>query len=163
MPSVLLPEGAYRRLRELAEARGLNVEDLILSLAVENAGPEEAGRIYWEAAETLLAQAVEELAKGRLRQASEKIWGAAALAVKAVAFWREGRRLISHGELWAYVRKLVDESGDRELGRLWRSAISMHVNSYEGWATLEAVRDALEDVRELLEKLRCPRGEAGQM
>mgnify|MGYP000394962727 CR=1 FL=1 len=30
----------------------------------------------------------------------------------------------------------------------------MHVNLYEGWATLEAVRDALEDVRELLEKLR---------
>jgi len=47
------------------------------------------------------------------------------------------------------------ESGDRELGKLWRSAISMQVNFYEGWATLEAVRDALEDARELLEKLRC--------
>jgi len=84
------------------------------------------------------------------------------LAVKAMAFWREGRRLTSHGELWAYVRKLVDESGDRELGRLWRSAVSMHVNFYEGWATLEAVRDALEDARELLERLRClGRGRTG--
>ena len=98
MPSMLLPEEAYRRLRELAEARGLNVKDLILSLAVENAGPEEAGRIYWENNNLLV---------------------------------------------------------DRELGKLWRSAISMQVNFYEGWATLEAVRDALEDARELLEKLRC--------
>lgn len=76
------------------------------------------------------------------------------MAVKALAYEREGRRLTSHGELWNFVAKLSREIGDAGLTRLWRSASSMHTNFYEGWATREHVEDALEDVRIFLDKLR---------
>jgi hypothetical protein len=65
-----------------------------------------------------MKQAREELAKGDLRQASEKAWGAAALMLKSLAHRRDGLRLSSHGELWEYVGRLAEETGDRELGRL---------------------------------------------
>jgi hypothetical protein len=42
--------------------------------------------------------------------------------------------LASHRELWEYVSKAVEEAGDEEPGSLWRTALSIHVNSYEEWA-----------------------------
>jgi len=39
------------------------------------------------------------------------VWSAVALAVKAYALWREGKRLSSHSELWGYKRKLKEELG----------------------------------------------------
>ena len=154
MPSLVVSEKVYRRLRELAEAKAMSVEELVLSLATEGMDPKEVAQIYWETAESLLTRAQEELAKGNLRQASEKMWGAAALAVKALAHELEGRRLASHGELWEFVGELSRRAGDVELGRLWRSASSMHVNFYEGWASREHVEDALSDVRELINRLK---------
>ncbi len=62
---------------------------------------------YVEVAEDFLRRAREELKGGDVRQATEKVWGAAALAVKAYAKWREGRRLVSHGELWEYRRIIL--------------------------------------------------------
>ncbi len=52
--------------------------------------------------------------------------GAAALAVKAYAPWREGRKLLGHGELWGYKRKLEEELGERVHGA-WASATEMNV------------------------------------
>ena len=153
MPIRVLPEAAYRRLRELAEAEEMGVEELVLNMALRDASPSEAAEAFWEAAETLLAQAEEELGRGDLRQASEKIWGAAALAVKALALERDGRRLKRHRELWQYVADLSRRLGDGQLRRLWQVASSMHANFYEGWATAEYVRDALDDVREFVERL----------
>jgi len=159
VPVLVVPEKAYKRLRELAEAKGMGVEELVLDLVLEDADPAEVSEAYWEAAETLLRRAEEELGRGDLRQASEKIWGAAALAVKALAYEREGRRLASHGEMWEYVAQIAREAGDGQLRRLWRSATSMHINFYEGWATVEHVGDALDDVRALMNRLKQLRGE----
>ena len=53
----------------------------------------------WGAAEDLLGEPREELSKSNIRQVAEKLWSAAALAVKAYAYWREGKRLSNHGEL----------------------------------------------------------------
>ena len=78
----------------------------------------EAVEAYWEAARGLLSEAEEELSKGDLRQASEKIWGSAALAVKAVALAREGRRLASHGELWRFIGELARQEGDPDIRKL---------------------------------------------
>jgi len=63
-------------------------------------------------------------------------------------------KLKSHGELWEYVDKLARETGDKDLGRLWRSASSMHTNFYEGWATRGHVAEAIEDVEIFLEKVK---------
>ena len=131
-----MPERAYRRLLKLAEEKGaVSVEDLIISMATDGMGDQEAAEAYWEASRRLAEAAEGELAEGELRQASERIWGSAALAVKAVAAALEGRRLTSHGELWAYVDELSARLGRPELMRLWQMANSMHVNLYEGSAT----------------------------
>ena len=153
MPVVLVPESAYEKLRRLAELRGATVEELVLDLVADDMTPAEVARAYWEVARSLLSRAEEELARGELRQASEKIWGAAALAVKAVALARERRRLASHGELWHFVSELAKHEGDPDIRRFWHAATSMHVNFYEGWADEGLVRGALEDVKKLLARL----------
>ena len=150
MPMVLVPESAYEKLRKLAELRGATVEELVLDLVADDMTTAEAVEAYWEAAKGLLSEAEEELSKGDLRQASEKIWGSAALAVKAVAQMLDGARLTSHGELWAYVDELSARLDKPELMRLWQMANSMHVNFYEGWATRRHVEEALRGLREFL-------------
>ncbi|MDK6027916.1 PaREP1 family protein [Ignisphaera sp. 4213-co] len=110
--------------------------------------------MYWDMAEEYLRRAKEDFSKGDFKQASEKILGVTALAVKAVAYMRSGSRLKSHGELWEYVNKLVIETSDEKLGRLWRTAISMHVNFYKNWASREEVERSLKDVEKFLEKLK---------
>ena len=67
--------------------------------------PRERARGHVEAAEELLEQAREELGRGDGGQAAEKLLGAAALAVKAYAYWRESRRLVSHRGLWGSRRR----------------------------------------------------------
>ena len=148
--SVFLPDALVEKLKGTAGA-DLTLEELIIE-ALGALDPDEKAEAYWEVAEHYLTKAEEELSKGDLRQASEKIWGSAALAVRAVAYKRDGRRLVSHGELWRYVSKLKEE--DPSIGDLWRTAVSMHVNFYEGWAPEDEVREALSRVRELLAKLK---------
>ena len=80
----------------------MGLEEYLVELATRDLDPLERAREYAEAARELLKQAREDLKKGNVRQAAEKAWGAAALAVKAYAAWKEGRRLASHGELWRY-------------------------------------------------------------
>jgi len=154
MSTVSIPEKICEKLRKAAEAQGFSVEGYVLSLIAESVDPASLAESYWEASEDLMRQARDELAKGDLRQAGEKAWGAVALALKSLAYRREGLRLSSHGELWEYVGKLVEETGDRELGRLWRSASSMHINFYEGWATRKHVEGAIEDAENFMEKVK---------
>jgi HEPN domain-containing protein len=154
MASISVPKGLYERLRKAAEAQGLPVEGYVLGLIAESVDPANLPESYREASEELMSQAREELAKGDLRQAGEKAWGAAALMLKSLAHRRDGLRLSGHGELWEYVGRLAEETGDRELGRLWRSVFSMHVNFYEGWATRTHVEEADRDAEELFERLK---------
>jgi len=152
---ISLPEGLARRLLEEAKRRGVSLEELVLDELSNALDPAERGRAYWEAAEAMVERAEEELSKGDLRQASEKIWGAAALAVKAVAWATKGVRLASHGELWRFVDELAGETGDEDIREGWRAATAMHVNYYEGWAPEGEVRACLRRVRGLLERLRA--------
>jgi len=154
--TIELPEALSRRLSSEAARRGVDLELLVLELLADVLCEDERSKAkaYRSAAEHFLARASEELSRGDLRQASEKMWGAAALAVKALAYEREGRRLTSHGEFWEYVNRLVAETGDEEIGRAWRTAVSMHVNFYEGWAPAEEVKRALDEVRGLVERLK---------
>jgi HEPN domain-containing protein len=154
MASINVPKGLYERLRKAAETQGLPVEGYVLGLIAESVDPTNLPESYREASEELMRQAREELAKGDLRQASEKAWGAAALMLKSLAHRRDGLRFSSHGELWEYVGRLAKETGDRELGRLWRSVTSMHVNFYEGWATRTHVEEVVRDAEELVERLK---------
>jgi hypothetical protein len=123
-----------------------------LGLIAESVDPTNLPESYREVSEELMRQAREEQVKGDLRQAGEKAWGAAALMLKSLAYRRDALGLSSHSELWVYVGRLAEETGDRKLGRLWRSVVSMHVNFYKGWATRTHVEEAVRDAEELVER-----------
>ena len=107
---------------------------------------------YHAASRELLAQGLDELERGDVRQASEKGWGAAAQMIKAIAEargWRHSR----HRDLYAAVNRLVRETGDSGLRDLFNVAGNLHINFYENWLADETVRDGLSDMERLLDKL----------
>ena len=138
-----------RRLREEAAKQGLGAEEYLLDLLTQDMDPKDRAREYLEASQELLSEAREELEKGNVRQAADKVWGAAALAVKAYAFWKEGRRLTSHGELWEYKSIMAEELG-RWVKESWFAASSMHTCFYEGWCDGGDVEEALRAVERLV-------------
>ena len=118
-------------------------------MLLRNADPLEGAEKYLRGASELLEQARRELERGNLRKASEKVWGACALAIKAHALAKRGVSVRSHAELWTYKEEVV-----KELGSWVRTAFlkadSMHKNFYESLATREDVEDALRDVERLV-------------
>ena len=141
-----------RRVREEAEKLSITIDEYLVELLVQNLDPDKRAVEYIEAAQDLLREAREELEKGDVRQAAEKVWGAAALAIKAYAYWRDGRRLTSHGELWEHKRRLAKELG-RWVHNSWANATEMHVCFYEGWCAREDIEDALEPVERLVREV----------
>ena len=109
---------------------------------------------YQDAARHLLQQAETELAAGDTRQASEKGWGAAAQAVKAVADQR-GLAHRRHAALFAVVDQLASETQDDNLRDLFQVASHLHTNFYEDWDTPNNVRSALNAVRRFVAKLEA--------
>ena len=109
---------------------------------------------YREQSKVFLAQASEELARGDLRQASEKGWGAAAQIVKAAAEargWEHGR----HATLYNVVRGLAEEAGDQELKFTFAVAGELHTNFYEHHLSAEYVEDYLSRVAAFVEKVEA--------
>ncbi len=109
-------------------------------------------RKYVEGALELLEQAREELVKGNLGQASEKIWGACALSIKAYALAREGRVLEAHADLWRYKSVVAEELGDW-VRDAWYAANTMHRNFYENLADRKDVEKALSEVSRLVKAI----------
>ncbi len=150
--TVRLPRGIVERLREEARRLGLGLEEYIVELLLDGLDPPERAREYIEASRMLLEEARGELEEGNVRQAVEKLWGAAALAVKAYAAWRGGVRLQSHGELWEWKRRLEKELGGW-VRDAWANAAEMHICFYEGWCNEEDVKGALRRVKRLVEEI----------
>ncbi|MGC9050230.1 PaREP1 family protein [Pyrobaculum sp.] len=152
METLVLPSRIVRELKARAEEAGVSIEDYLLERLLADVDPPGKAKAYAEAALELLKTAGEELGTGDFRQVSEKIWGAAALAVKAYAYWRDGVRLASHGELWRYKDKIAAELGDW-IRDAWNAANAMHINFYEGWATESDVRKAYEEVKNFVDRI----------
>ena len=146
---LVIPESVAKRIREVAEKLGLTPEEYLVEVVTRGLDPGERAREYIEAARDLLAQTREELEKGDLRQASEKIWGACALAIKAHALAKKGVKLESHRDLWLYKNEVARELGDW-VRTAFLKADSMHKNFYEGLATKEDVEDTLKEVEKLV-------------
>lgn len=107
---------------------------------------------YGAASRELLRKAREALAQDDLIQASEKGWGAAAQAVKAVAE-RRGWPHNGHRQLFEVVRRAVEQTDDQRIRELFLTANALHTNFYENWLTREDVEVGLERVQELLDRL----------
>ncbi|RLE84571.1 MAG: hypothetical protein DRJ39_02900, partial [Thermoprotei archaeon] len=81
MADVIVIKGvAARRLKEEAERLDLSLDEYLLNLLTQNLDPRDRAKEYVEASEELLTEARKELEKGNVRQATEKVWGSAALA-----------------------------------------------------------------------------------
>ena len=74
-----------------------------------------------------LQEGEELLERGDYPQASEKLWGAVAQAVKVVAEFR-GWRHSSHRDLRGAIDRLFRETADEEVPRLFSVAESLHAN-----------------------------------
>jgi len=131
---------------------GMSSDEYLLELVTQGLDPKDRALEYVEAAKDLLTQAQEELRKDNIKQAAEKVWGATALAVKAYALWKEGRRLTSHSELWQYKDDMVEELGEW-VHDAWNAGQSMHVCFYEGWCTRKSVEAALKQARKLVKEV----------
>ena len=93
------------------------------------------------------------LARGDYPRAAEKLWGAAAQAIKAVAAQRRWLRS-SHRDLRGVIDRLYRETGNQDLPRLLSTAESLHANFYEDFMSGEVVQLHAGDVRRLVEQLR---------
>ena len=113
---------------------------------------------YVEISQHLIEQAQEELDRGDLMQASEKLWGAAAHAVKALAQergWNHNR----HDLLGDVVEQIADEWDRTDLITLFGSASIMHNNFYEHRMGASRVQVGINDSRTLMGELEALRAE----
>lgn len=108
---------------------------------------------YRALSEKYLKEARKFLSEGDLVQASEKLWGASALAVKSVAAKR-GLKLEEHGSLWSFVNVLAIESGDKDLTTFFHVANSLHRNFYGNEMKREPVEIAAVNIEQLIAKLK---------
>ncbi len=150
LATITLPRGIVERVKREAEKLGVSLEEFLIELLLQNLDPLERAREYALAAKEFLERAEKELEKGDARQAAEKVWGATALAIKAYAAWREGRRLTSHRELWEF-RKVLEKELGEWVYDAWMAANGMHTCFYEGWCSREDVENAIERVKKLVE------------
>ncbi len=116
---------------------------------IEDTGPIETHKVH---SERLMRHAEEQLAKGDRLQASEKAWGAAVHRLKDIANKR-GWKYDTHTEAYAVIRRLVEETNDPQLRRLFRVASNLHRNYYLDAEPLEELAVDIDDVRLLLRKL----------
>ena len=93
-------------------------------------------------------QGFAEIESGDLLQGSEKLWGAAAHAVKAAAEQR-GWKHNGHAYLHRVVNEIVAENGDRRLNDAFQAANRLHINFYEN--TLG--RDQIDDIAQIVSTL----------
>lgn len=152
-----MPEKIEKKLKEESERTEASEEELVLEALSktlkEPLDPETKVKIHLKLLEKYMKDTENFLLKKDYVQASEKAWGAASQIVKALAA-REGKELRSHGELHKYVTELSKKKNDREILTLWFSATSLHQNFYEDWFPEDAVKDAIENVKNFTEKLK---------
>ena len=97
-------------------------------------------------------QAQEEFDKGDRLQASEKAWGAAAHAVKAVAASRSWNHN-SHRLLFDVVDQISQDVETPALRSLFHAANSLHQNFYENWQPDGSVQDGINQVKQFVDLL----------
>jgi len=111
--TISLPRTVIERAKKEAMRLGISIEEYFLELISQGIDPKERSIGYIEASSELVEQAEKELRSGNVRQAAERVWGAAALAVKAYAYWKEPEISKSWGAMGVYEG---DGEGDWPMG-----------------------------------------------
>jgi len=152
--AIVIPKRIAERVEKEARRLGLSIEEYLLDILTRDLDPKGKAKEYIDTAYDLINQAREELKKGDAMQAAEKIWGASALAVKAYAYWKEGRKISSHKELWEYKDIIIKEIGEW-IRDSWNAGNSMHTCFYEGWCTKTDIESALTKVEKLVNEVKA--------
>jgi len=71
--SIKLPRSIVKRLEREAHKAGISVEEYLIEFLLRDLDPRDRAEGYIDAAKELLEQAKEELARGDVRQAAEKV------------------------------------------------------------------------------------------
>jgi hypothetical protein len=154
---LIIPKRIQERLRVECEKTGVGIEEIALEALYkglnEKMDPSDKVEVYMKLSEKYLRDAEDLLAKEDYIQASEKLWGSAALMVKAVASSR-GVAVLSHGELFSFVRRLGEEENEPELRRLFSVASALHQNLYENWLHKDVIKEYSEDIKQLISILK---------
>lgn len=155
--TVTLPQKLSEKLREKAEETDSLLEELAVEMIFKGLGeevdPKDLTEHYRVLSDKYLREGKEFLSKQDLVQASEKLWGAAALTVKMVSAKR-GIKLEKHGSLWDFVSKISKERGDEEIVRFFGEASTLHRNFYENEMDKGAIEIMAKSVENLIAKLR---------
>ena len=149
---ISIPRTILEELKRRAEERGLSLEEFLTEIGTQDLDPEDRAEKYIDVAMELINQAKEELMKNDLRQASKKIWGACALAIKAYALKKDKKVLTRHADLWRYKDRVIAELGEW-VRDAWMYANAMHINFYEGEASRADVEKALKLVEDLVKTI----------
>ena len=154
--SIVLPQKLGKMLRKKAEETGYLPEDLGIEFVLkglnEDIDPEDLVEHYQSLSESYLTEARKMLQAGDLVQASEKLWGASALAVKAIAAKR-GLKLEQHGSLWNFVSTLSTERRDEDISLYFSVANSLHRNFYEDQMNKDVIELLARRIETLIAKL----------
>ncbi len=114
---------------------------------------------YLETSRQLIRQAEAELEGEDYVQASEKAWGAVAVAIKSIAEQR-GWQHNHHRLTSAILGQLADEFNRPHLHDLFNTAESMHNNFYENTRTEKEVARGVDRSKRLWQELEAIRAEA---
>ncbi len=107
---------------------------------------------YEEISRHLLEQAQEELDKGDILQASDKVWGATAHAIKAVC-QRMGWNHHAHNHLRAAANYVAAEFGRDDLMSAYGYLDALHTNYYEHQLLAGEVRVGISNVAFFIREL----------
>ena len=105
-----------------------------------------------QTAQNFLTVADDEFAAGDMLQGSEKMWGAAAHALKAIAEQR-GWVSYEHALLYVIARQLSEEFHSHELYVRFMTASGLHSNFYGDFMDESAVRHSLSVTKAMLRQL----------
>ena len=117
----------------------------------------EGSNKYAEMSRWCIGEADNYLRRRNNIQASEKGWGAAAQALKAVAEER-GWNHNGHGLLMDIAKQVSDEQGRTDIIAWFGTAQSLHVNFYEDSLPVDMIDAYLGIIKSLLPELERIRG-----
>jgi len=141
--------------KELAEASGWSINDMVEELKNLDIDPSERVDVYGTLFEKYCREALERRKIGDTCQAGEKIWGAVTALVKLyatlkgvyIAFW-------SLKKLYSFVEKNVEEKHRKLFRDLLDKAFVLHTHFYEAHLDPEAFEERWKEVVSLIEKVK---------
>lgn len=142
-----------RLISEESRKRGITVELFLADLLAQRLDPRDRVDVYLKIHEELLKHSDEEYAKGDLVQASEKLWGAVAALLNAVAELR-GWEHYSHRDYDVIINRLFRETNDKDLPLYFGVAERLHANFYHNFMTKDEYELHREYVLRLIGKLK---------